>query len=177
MESKVSILAPFFEEPNRQFHIREVAKIIGISHAAVRKHLKQLEKEGYLILKETKPYKTYKPNVSTRKYQNFKLYYNLEKITKSGIMEHFEKFYDYPTIILFGSYVQAMDDEKSDIDFCIISEVKGYPELEAYEKRLRRRVSIHLYDKNKWKQAKLKNPELINSICNSFVLSGQLEIL
>ena len=116
---------------------------------------------------------TYKANVLSKAYLHLKLYYNLEQLRRSGFIESLEKQYDYPVIVLFGSYAKAMDDEQSDIDLCIISQAKPTFDITSYEKRFGRRISIHLFDKQRWQQKKRKNPELINSVCNGIVLSGQ----
>jgi len=177
MEKKIASLEPFFIYPNANLHIREVAKMTKVSHTAVGKHLKQLERDGYLIKKPTKPYSTYKANTASKKYLNLKLYYNLEKIMGSGIIEELEKKYDYPVIVLFGSFAKAMDDENSDIDICIISEVKSTFDVKPYESITERPISLHIFNKKKWQEAKKKNTNLINSICNGIVVSGQLEVL
>ena len=177
METKIAILTPFFENPAESFHIREVAKRTGISHTAVRKHLAALYGEGYLLIKKEKPYNAYKANASSKKFCNLKLYYNLEKLRESGLIEQLERRYDYPCIVLFGSYAKAYDDEKSDIDICLISEVKKETDVKNYQKILHRPVSMHLFDARQWEEAKKKNPDLINSICNGIVLSGQLEVV
>ena len=176
MEAKISILRVFFEKPNSLFHIREIAKLTKINHTTVRKYLKQFEKDGYLTIKPTAPYTTYKANTTSKKYLNLKLYYNLEKIRESGLIENLEKHYNYPTIVLFGSYAKATDDEKSDLDICIISQTRSQINFKSYEAIIKRPISPHLFNKIQWAIAKQKNPNLINSICNGIVLSGQLEV-
>jgi len=178
MDKKVSIQAPFFEHPSTTFHIREIAKRTKINHTTIRQYLQKLEQEGYLIKNtQSKPYETYLSNPSSSKFKNLKLYYNLEKIRLSNIIEKLEKEYDYPTIILFGSFSKALDDEQSDVDLCIISNITKEIELKSFEKIIRRTISFHLYNKQKWNALKKQNPALINSICNGLVLSGQLEVL
>jgi predicted nucleotidyltransferase len=108
---------------------------------------------------------------------NLKLYYNLEKIRESGLIEDLEKFYDFPVIILFGSYVSARDDILSDLDLCLISNVEKVFSFEKYEKIIRRKVELHKFTKSSWSKAKKLNPHLVNSICNGLVLSGELEVL
>jgi len=71
----------------------------------------------------------------------------------------------------------AMDDEISDIDICLITNIKKEFLLEKYENKLNRKVSLHEYNDNFWNKAKKLNTNLINSICNGIVLSGELEIL
>jgi predicted nucleotidyltransferase len=135
-----------------------------------------LEKEGFIELVYEGNFSFYKLIVS-RKMLNLKLYYNLEKIRESGLIEDLEKFYDFPVIILFGSYVSARDDILSDLDLCLISNVEKVFSFEKYEKIIRRKVELHKFTKSSWSKAKKLNPHLVNSICNGLVLSGELEVL
>jgi predicted nucleotidyltransferase len=176
MEAKITILKPFFEEPNREYHIRELSRILKINHTTVRQKLALLVKEGLLEITKGKIYSAYKPIIS-RKYLNLKLYYNLEKIRISGLVEDIEKAFDYPTMILFGSFATANDDMTSDIDICVISNIKKEFDTEQYEKTLNRKISLHLFAKERWKNMAKENKGLINNICNGIMLSGQLEVL
>lgn len=176
METKLTILKSFFENPNKEFHIREISRIVKINHTTVRQHLNKLVKEGYLSLAKSKLYLAYKLNIS-KKTLNLKLYYNLEKIRKSGLIEDLEKYYDYPVIVLFGSYAQARDDSNSDMDLCIISSIKKEFNTEKYKKALNRDINIRQYNKNSWEKSKKSNSGLINNICNGIILSGGLEAI
>lgn len=115
--------------------------------------------------------------INSRKSLNLKLYYNLEKLRKSEIIEILEKEYDYPTVVLFGSFKDAIDDENSDIDICLITNIDKKISLEKYDKTLNRNISIHRYSKKDFDKMKQTNKGLINSIANGIVLSGELEIL
>jgi len=176
METKITILAIFFENPEKEFHIREVAKLLKINHTTVRQYLNNFVKEEFLSLRKDRIYLYYKSN-QNKKFLNLKLYYNLEKIRKSEIVEQIEKNYDYPAVILFGSYSKATDDSKSDVDICIISDIKKDKDYHKFEKDLNRKVSIHLFTSKDWETMKVKNPELVNNICNGIVLSGKLEAI
>ena len=176
MERKLTILKPFFEEPNKRFSIRELSRILKINHTTIRQHLNKLEKEMFLTSKKEGVYSFYQLILS-KKTLNLKLYYNLEKLRESGIIEDLEKAYDLPVIAVFGSYANAMDDLTSDIDICLISNVKKEFSVEKYEKRLNRKISLHKFDKIAFQKAKKSNPNLINNICNGIVLSSELEVL
>ena len=175
MERKLTILKHFFEEPNREFHIRELSRILKINHTSIRQYLEKLTKENFLERFHGKIYKSYKAKIN-KKFLNLKLYYNLEKLRTSKIVESIEKKFDYPIVVLFGSYASAYDDESSDIDICIISNIKKEFNTEKYEKILNRKVSIHLFSSSGWEKNKTKNAPLMNNICNGIVMSGQLEI-
>lgn len=176
MEIKINILKPFFENPNQEFYIRELARLLKINHTTIRQYLNLLVKEGYLKVKDKKPFPVF-TSVVSKKYLNLKLYYNLEKLRESGIIEDIEKIFEYPVIILFGSYANASDDILSDIDICVISNNEKEIESSKYEKQLNRKISLHLFTKRKFREMIKKNPEFINSLCNGIVISGQLEVL
>lgn len=176
METKITILSIFFENPDKDFHIREIAREIKINHTTVRQYLNKLVKENLLSLSKGKLYSSYKLILS-KKTLNLKLFYNLEKLRKSRLVEDLEKEYDLPVIILFGSYAKAIDDITSDVDICLITDIKKKILLEKYEKILKKKISIHKFTKNEWQKAKIKNKELINSVCNGIVISGELEVL
>jgi len=176
MEIKLTILKPFFENPDRKFSIRELSRVLKINHTTVRQYLNKLVDEGFMSLRKEGVYSFYQL-VLSKKARNLKLYYNLEKIRESGLVEDLEKEYDLPVIVLFGSYAFAMDNFTSDVDICLISNIKKEFLTERYEKILNRKVSIHKFDKASWERAKKANPDLVNNICNGIVLSGELEVL
>mgnify|MGYP001611202528 FL=1 len=134
MERKLTILKPFFEEPNRKFSIRELSRILKINHTTVRQYLNQLVKEGFLSSKKGGLYSFYQL-VLTKKTLNLKLYYNLEKIRESDIVQDLEKVFDLPIIVLFGGYAFAMDDKTSDIDICLISNIEKEFSTGKYEEK------------------------------------------
>lgn len=176
MERKLAILRPFFEDPNSRFSIRELSRLLRINHTTVRQYLDKLVKEGFLSLKKEGVYSFYRI-VLSKKTLNLKLYYNLEKIRNSNLIEDLERLYDLPVIVLFGSCASAMDDAGSDIDICIISDVEKEFPIEKYEKILNRKISLHRFSRGLWSRSKKSNPNLVNNICNGVVLSGELEVL
>src|SRR2546430_6613261 len=141
METKLTMLAPFFEDPARSLYIRELSRILRINHTTVRQRLNKLVKEGFLVKEETNITSSYKIIVSGM-CLNLKLYYNLEKLRLSGIIEELQKQFDFPVISIFGSYAHALDDMESDVDICVISDIKNNFEARNYEKKLNRKVSV-----------------------------------
>lgn len=176
MEKELTILKPFFEEPNREYHIRELSRILKINHTSIRQHLNKLVKEVFLDFRKEKVYSSYKAKIN-KKFLNLKLYHNLEKLRISEIVDDLEKKFDYPVIVLFGSYASAYDDQNSDIDICVVTNIKKEFNTEKYEKILGKKISLHFFSNKELERDKIKNRHLINNICNGIVLSGQLEII
>ena len=44
----INNLVPFFEQPNREFHVREIAKILKINPATASKRLKELVNQNVI---------------------------------------------------------------------------------------------------------------------------------
>lgn len=174
--NELKILAPFFEDPEKEFQIREISRITKINHTTIRKYLNEFVKFDYLKLKKEGIYPSYSANFS-KQYLNLKLFYNLEKLRKSELVENLEKEFSYPVIVLFGSYSKARDFLSSDIDLCIISEINKEILLAKYEKLLNRKIQLHLLNKKTLNNMKQKNQELSNSILNGIVLSGEMEVI
>lgn len=177
MYKELSIMSVFFEDSIQEFHIREVARLTGMNHMTVRRYLNQFVKEGILVKQQRKPFFAYAANQQSKKWTNLKLFYNREKLRESHLIEDLERFYDYPTIVLFGSYAHATDTKDSDIDICIITNIKKELKTEKYKSLLQRPISPHMFTEKEFRTMKKTNPELINSICNGTVLSGQLGVL
>ncbi|MBU1252709.1 MAG: nucleotidyltransferase domain-containing protein [Nanoarchaeota archaeon] len=175
MKRKVDILKPFFENPNERFQIRELSRILKINPTTIGDHLKKFAKENLIELEPGKPYPYFKAKES-KEFLIQKLFFNLEKLHQTSIIEQLEKDYDYPTIILFGSYADAIDDKNSDIDLLVLTEIKKDRNYTKFEKKLNRKVSIHLSTKEKFNSLKNKNPELLNNIINGITLAGKLEL-
>lgn len=176
METKLTILKPFFEDSNRHFSIRQLSRILKINHTTIRQYLSKMSKEGILSLKKEGVYSFYRLILS-KKVLNLKLYYNLEKLRTSYIVEDIERAYDFPVIVVFGSYASATDSIDSDIDICIISNIEKEFSVEKYEKILNRKISLHKFTKASFDKAKKLNKGLINNVCNGIVLSGEMEVL
>lgn len=176
METKLTIMSEFFEDPQKAFSIRELSRRIRINHTTVRQYLNKLLKEGLIKKRKETTFSTFTSNLS-QKYLNLKLYYNLEKLRKSEFIDFLKKEFDFPIIVLFGSYAKARDTKDSDIDICVITNIKKEPQLKHYESLLNRKIGIHLYTKHEFQNLKQKNPELINSFANGMVLEGELEII
>jgi len=177
MYKEFSILEFFFEDPLNGFHIRQIARLTKINHMTIRRYLNKFTKEGLLIKKKNSIYPLYYANAPNIQFRNLKLCYNLEKLRMSKIIENLEEIYDYPVIVLFGSYSSATNTKNSDIDICIITNVKKDIDLSKYLTTLKREISIHKFTEKEFNGMKMKNPELVNNMCNGIVLSGKLEVV
>ena len=171
MFKELNILRPFFEEPNREFNVREAARILKITPATASKKLKELSKQSILKHRKERVLDLYKANLESDAYKDLKRYYTISNLRKSALIESLNEFYLKPAIILYGSSSKGMDTETSDIDLVIISEnIKEFPKRAEYEKKLGK--GIHIFAVRKIND--LKNMNLVNNVLNGIVLGGEL---
>src|SRR3989344_7584653 len=169
MESlKEKILAYFFEEPEREFYVRELAKLLKKSPTTISKYLEILKKEQLLISSSKFNHLLYRADIN-RKFKDLKLNYNLSLIRDSGLVNYLKETFNFPeAIALFGSFAKAENAKKSDIDILIVSPAKKKPDLKSFEKRLGREIQIFVYSGKEL--SSLKNKELLNNFINGIVL-------
>ena len=169
---KLNILKIFFEEPLKEFNVREVARLLNISPATASKELKKLVRENLLNERKEKIFNLYKANLESDAYLDLKIYYNIRKLRESGLIDALNKFYLKPTIVLFGSVAYGLDTKTSDFDLLVISEkTKEFSDIKKFEKKINRKVQLFVVKNVK----ELKNKHLINNVLNGAVIQGKIK--
>jgi predicted nucleotidyltransferase len=171
MEIKLSnkhldILDYLFTYPRKEIHVRELAREINMSHTWVNKIVHDLDefihiKKGILT--------TIKAKSESKLFIKYKRIHNLWKIVNTGLVEFLTEEYMYPkAIILFGSYSLGEDNEQSDIDIAVITNMKKDLNLKKYESAFGRKISIQ----------EISSPEhnFQSTLANGIVLFGYLEL-
>jgi len=174
-ELKEKLLGYFFEEPEREFYVRELAKLLKKSPTTISKYLDLLKKEGLLVSSKKFNHLLFKADVN-RKFKDLKLNHNLNLIRESGLIEYITELFNNPeAIVLFGSFAKAENGSRSDIDFLIVSSARKKLNLKSFEKKLGHEVQVFIYSESEL--ASLKNKELLNNFINGIVLEGYMEVI
>ena len=159
----------FFEEPFRNFQIREISRMTKIAVTSVKKYLEELLKEDLII----KDKKTLYPSYIASQNRLFKIYKQqviIFKLYSSNLIDYLEDNLHPKCIILFGSARKGEYNKNSDIDIFVQSEEKNVS-LEKFEKILKHKINL-FFKENINKLSK----ELFNNIINGIKLSGYLKI-
>lgn len=162
------ILEIFYEEPIREFHIREIARILKSSKTSVSYHINKLL-DLNIIKSKQGVFKSYEANETSKEYRQSKLLFGLKKIYDSEVIQIIEQS-NPRCIILFGSFAKAEYDKESDIDLFVQASEQIF-DLTKYEKILKHKIDI-IFEPRIDKLSK----ELLNSIINGIKLSGYLMI-
>ena len=172
-----SFLRHFFEDPNRWFHVREMARLLRLNPSTASKYLNQLYEGGFLTRKYERGHLLFKSDNENYNFKDAKLYYNISSIRKSGLIEYLYGHLHYPeSILIYGSYSKGENDQNSDIDLFVITNMKKELNLDVFEKKLKAKIHLFLKTKNEFSHLQKENKNLANSIINGIVLRGYFEV-
>lgn len=172
------VLHYFFSYPNEEITLTELTKKTKIAKTTANKIVSNLIKEGFLKKKEVGKAWLISLNKNHIYNKIKKIPYNLSLIYEifPKIKNEILKIEKNPqSMILFGSYSNGYDDEKSDIDIAV--EVLKEKSLEIktilkanlnYRKNVD--VNIHIFSKEN-----IDN-NLFSNIANGIILDGYIEV-
>src|SRR3989344_1809859 len=99
------VLEIFFENPSKEFHLRELSRLLKFSMPTIISTTNELYKENLIVKNKGKVLTRTMANRENINFLRHKHLYNLERIYTSGIADYLSNVYNHPkTIILFGSY-------------------------------------------------------------------------
>ena len=116
-----SLLEVYYEYPERNFSIRELSRMSGLSKSAVQKRLIKLRWEGMVT-------ETNGPSNSSL-FRVRKIHHYIEKIVRSGLVERIKEETNPSCIVLFGSFRKGESAHGSDIDIFAETSQKRVPDL------------------------------------------------
>ena len=162
---KTIIADLFYENPTKNYHIREISRITKIPKSTVAKKIKQLIQEN--IIKEQKDvFKSYKSRDPEINYRRKKMLHAINKIHTTKVIEHIQQQTNAKCIIIFGSTTTGEYTKESDIDIFINAEEQKI-NLKKYEEQLNKKIQLFFAKDIK------KIPEnMKNNIANGIILSG-----
>ena len=160
------ILNLFFQTPDKEYYLREIARYFGKEPAYYQSALNNLVKDGILIDERKGNLRFFKLN------KNHPLYSELKKIVSKTIgaegklKELVNKLEGVEIAFIFGSFAKDKEQIDSDIDLMLIGLVNQdflIERINELEAELKREVNYQIYDRqeviNKLKE---KNSFFIN---------------
>jgi predicted nucleotidyltransferase len=122
MKHKIAEL--FFENPIREFYLRQIARLTKVPKTSVSRKLKELIDKKIIIRVKSEPFDKYIANEQNLLYLFYKKNHIIEKLYTSKLIDFLIEKTSPKAIVLFGSCSKGEYDNESDIDLCIISSQK-----------------------------------------------------
>ncbi len=170
-DNNYKVMKLFFDNPDKKFHVREIARQTGLSAPGVLKILKKLKEKTLLVSEK----KNVVINVKASRNEKFfilKKAYNNLSLFESGLIKFLRDEYEEPeAIVVFGSYSKGEDISQSDIDIAVVTKKEAQLNLKEFEKYLKRKISIYEI------QIGNAEKEFLNNLANGTVVSGFLKVL
>jgi predicted nucleotidyltransferase len=172
-----NILKNFIREPEKEFHVRQLSKLLNKSPTTISNYLKKYETEGILKSERKFNHLLFQANIKSKKFKQLKLNYNLSVLGDSGLIDYLIKEFNHPeAIVLFGSFAKAENVPRSDIDLLIISSSKKQLDLKNFEKKIQHKIQLFTHSKKEIEKMKQKNKELLNNLINGITIYGFWEV-
>lgn len=171
---KWKILAHFLANPNTSFHIKQLARILNVSPASVSNAVKLFEKDGLLSKEEKGLAHIYRLDSDNSVIAPLKKAYGIAFVLSSKPKEKFLGIEpNIFSLALFGSYAEGNFDEKSDIDFLILTGSGKEMFIKAakiLEELLEKEVSLSVLKLSDWRAMAKKGDAFYKRIVENHVL-------
>ena len=181
-ETEIQIISLYLADYGIKLHGRKIARLLASNHRTILLGLQRLEKKGILKQEHIGKNKMYFLNINniiTKSYIEI-----AEKARAIAILE--KKFllkrlaeelqFEAITLVLFGSYAKAKEDEESDIDILIISDETGKRlntianKLREFEKTYHKTIQLQKTTAEQFYRGLKEKDNLVLEIVKSHIL-------
>ena len=122
---KVKLLRAFCKYKGKEFTLRELGRLLRVSHAGVSKAIVDLEKMNVVTLRVIGRSNVYSLNKESYTSRIAMMLFRMEEQALEELVKMLKRAMDHPTIIscvIFGSIVRGSETASSDIDLLVIAE-------------------------------------------------------
>lgn len=153
-ETRKKLLLLFFLNAEREYYLRELERLLGVSAGNIRREILKLEKDNIINSRRIGNIVLYQINTKN------KLYNELKKVVlySVGVQELLAPVFNdsvFKTVFIYGSYAKGELDFSSDIDVFALTDndltqkdyLKINKEVEKIQKKISREISLDIYSR------------------------------
>jgi len=156
-EDREKILRIYFENPGKEFTVREASSLTKIPKSTVYKILIEIKKGIYFS--------------DELYFKNLKTNYYTNQLFSSGLIRFLIDNLNPSLIILFGSFRKGESDKDSDMDVFVESQIKKEIDLKKFEKKIGHKIDLFVET-----SLEKLNSNLFNNVVNGIKLYGSFKI-
>lgn len=164
-KSRAELLNLFLTNPDRDFYMQEIGRILGKKPGAFQRTLNNMVSEGILTSEYKANARFFKANKKCPIYKELKSIVFKTVGVQGSIKEVLEEISNIKFAFIYGSYAKAKEASLSDIDLAIIGnpdEDKLIKELDRLEGKFQREINYKLYTLQEFrKEVKEKEPFIL----------------
>lgn len=172
----------YFTNPDHEYYLRELERLLHIPVSMIRKELIQLEEDGIFLSRKKGNLTFYLLNQSYPLFEELKSIISKTIGVQGLLKDTLNKIKGVEVAFIYGSYAKREENAKSDIDLLVegkINEDKLLMEINKLEEVLKREINYSLFTRNEFKQKmKEKDSFIMDLIRNPKIfLVGDLNAL
>jgi len=119
-QTRVKLLATFLLQPDQEFFIRELTRLLDEQINSIRRELENLRKIGFVKARHKNRKKFYKIDTDFIFYQELRSMFTKEIQAETPLVSSLKKMPEVKLILLTGSFVSA----DSTVDLLVVGNVK-----------------------------------------------------
>ena len=170
------ILIVFFNEPYRDFHLRQIAKLANVSSSTAKRFLDFYSENTLLVKSRRANLVLFKANLENHGFRYMKLSYFM--MTVQPLIASLKKTHPTSSIVLYGSCARGEDDPESDIDLLVIGRKTEQVDVSKFEKSVGRKITCLIYTPQEWEEKAQKDKAFYERILvDGIVLHGNLPVV
>jgi len=170
------VLTVFFEEPYREFHLREIAEIAEVSPSTAKRFLDFYESSGFLVKGRKANLALFRADMENVSFRFMKVAHFLFRARPlTGFLT---EAYAGSSIVLFGSCARGEDGSESDVDLLVVGRRAEKVDLTRYEDSLGRRINMMVFYPQEWEEKVEEDRAFYERILvDGIVLQGTLPVV
>lgn len=172
-KTRQAALAILFDQPERAYYLRELARQAGISPGALQHELGQLQKADLIERSQDGNRVAYRANTA------HPIFLELQSIVrktcglpaqiKAGLAPHAEQI---RFAALYGSIAKGSNHARSDVDLLIVGDISLEQALAAVvpvESRIGREIGVRLYSAEEFRKRRAQGDPFLNNVLGGSV--------
>lgn len=170
------ILVVFFNEPYHDFHLRQIAKLADVSSSTAKRFLDFYSENKFLVKSRRANLVLFRANMENLTFRYMKLSYFIMKV--KPLTDFLKDTYPNSSIVLYGSCARGEDNPESDVDLLIVGRKTERFDLDKFEKRFGRKVTLLIFTLHEWEEKAKKDKAFYERILvDGVVLQGNLPVV
>ena len=172
-KTRVKLLSEMLLNSDREYHIRELSRIIGISPIYVQKELRNLQSLGLLTSRKQGNMVLYVLDKRSTISDDLKRIFLKTELVGAEILKSLDSA-KIQYALIYGSFAKGVETTKSDIDLLVIGDIEEDVLLKSVSKaegKVGREISYVLWTSKEFAQkAKQKIPLLLEILKTDVVM-------
>lgn len=166
-KTRKALFRLFFTNPESEYYLRELERILDIPVSMIRKELLRLEEAGIFTSSRKGNLVYFSLNKSYPLFHEMKSMV-FKTIGIKGLLKSiFEKTKAVEAVFIYGSFAKNEENAQSDIDLFIMGNIEEgvlLTEVRRLEKVLKREINYSLYTRHDFKEKKKEKDPFISDL-------------